>query len=1299
MAKLSPEVLAHLEWLGFVQPTGLVVSASALVAAGVHVQQRDPESQRLLLALVEERRTSSEAELEPYLPDFQCFARSFLDWRWSPSGFAGGDAGEIPPELIVHLPDYEETLAPDFAVAERTPDEGASPWQLLVRELEVGQDLDHPVRGNGQLEASPHARLERLLRQTNVHAGLLFNGYVIRLVSAPRGESSGWIDFKVADMVQTAGRPICAALRLLLSEQRLLAAGKSKRLSALLESSRKYQNTVSERLAEQVLHGLYELMRGLQSAQDASKGDLLRNVLADDPDEVYRALLNVVLRLVFLLYAEERGMLPGDETFVRHYSLAGLFERLREDAALHPDTMDQRYGAWGQLLVVFRMLYDGAECGELKLPSRHGVLFDPSRYPFLEGRRGVDLPQGHMSLDVPKIPDGTIYRCLEKLLILDGERISYRALDVEQIGSVYETMMGFRIEKAVGTSVAIKAQKKHGAPTTISLDSLKEVAPKSRAKWIQDRADRKLTKTATDPLKQAETIEDLHHALDKVIDRRATPDLVPRDALVLQPSEARRKSGSHYTPRALTEPIVRTTLRPILERLREEAGGAPTPEQILDLKVCDPAMGSGAFLVEACRQLGDALIEAWSAHDRRPAIPPDEDDVIHARRLVAQRCLYGVDRNPVAVDLAKVSLWLATLARDHAFTFVDHALRHGDSLVGLTNAQIAARDWSSEEPTDSPRYRKLLAEIDRVGELRRQIRDSADDASDWELRDLLDEAERAASKVRIYGDLVIEAFFSGSSDRPRREALERVYSVIASGGGGERPRLDERRREDPPLAPFHWQLEYPEVFERINTGFDGLVGNPPFLGGTKISGALSSEYLAWLKVRWPEGGNRTDLVAYFFRQAYSLCRTCGAFGFVATNTIAEGDTRGAGLRSIIGLGGAIFSASKRIRWPGSAAVIVSVVHVGKAVSVSAVELDGVHVSRISAFLLGGGPDGDPVQLRENVGISFEGFKPAGVGFFFQDGKAACTPVSEMKRLIAKDSRNKERVFPYFGGAEVNDSPGHTTERYAISFGTMTLGECGAWPDLLAIVREKVKPGRDSANRKAHRERWWQYGETRPGLVRALNGQEQVLVCVRHQSNWQLARLPANGILSEGLVVITRGDSASFAVLQSRVHEVWVRTLGSSIGEGIRYTPSDCLATFPFPDGYHRASGLQAAGEKYLTYRAELMRESSQGLTDLFSRLHDADESDSGVQKLRELHSAMDRAVLDIYGWSDVSTDCEFLLDYEDEGDDAASSKRKKPWRYRWPDAVRDEVLARLLELNAQRAAEEARDSGSGELFA
>ena len=732
--------------------------------------------------------------------------------------------------------------------------------------------------------------MERLLRETRVPAGLLVNGRALRLLSAPRGESSGWLDFQVADMTQTAGRPISTALRLLLSEQRLLALPRAQRLAALLENSRKFQNEVSERLAEQVLHALYELLRGFQAAHDTSKGELLRRPLAEHPDEIYRALLTVILRLVFLLYAEEREMLPEDETFLRYYSLAGLHERLREDAVLFPDTIDQRYGAWAQLLVLFRIVFDGANSDGLQLPPRRGVLFDPDRFPFLEGRAAAAALQDGGRIEVPLVPDGTVYRALENLLVLDGERISYRALDVEQIGSVYETMIGFRLERATGRSLAIRAQKKHGAPTTVDLEALLAEDAATRRKQIQERTDRKLTDTANRAVKEATGLEDLHAALSPVVDKNATPDLVPAGAMVLQPSEERRRSGSHYTPRELTEPIVSGALRPVLERL----GQAPRPEEILDLKVCDPAMGSGAFLVEACRQLGDALVEAWRAHDEMPAIPPEEDELIFARRLVAQRCLYGVDRNPMAVDLAKVSLWLATLAKDHPLTFLAHALRHGDSLVGLTQKQIEALHWHPGKPRfqegfETMRVRERTAEIAR---LRQQIRDADQDIPDRELRDLWDQTQTELDQVRLLGDLPLAAFFQGTRPREREQLRNRLADTVVNGTQDQhRDRLQQWRSAEPPLAPFHWETEFPEVFDRANPGFDAIVGNPPFAGKNTTASANGPRYPDWLKQAHEESHGNADLVAHFFRRAFDLLRDGGAFGLIATNTIAQGDTR------------------------------------------------------------------------------------------------------------------------------------------------------------------------------------------------------------------------------------------------------------------------------------------------------------------------------------------------------------------------------------------------------------------------
>lgn len=1293
MARLDPEILAHLEWLGFVQPTGLVVSAPALVRAGAILDRRDIEGQRLLRACSAERTFDPKVGPVAWLPEFQSFASSVLGWSFSPKGFAGTAEQPIPPELELPLPNYRETLRPHFAVREPDPENGRQTWQLLVRILDPGEEFDRVSRGHGELEASAHGRMERLLRHTGVMAGLLFNGRALRLISAPQGESSGWMDFRVADMVQTAGRPICTALRLLLGQPRLLSLPRAQRLAALLDNSRRYQNEVSERLAEQVLHGLYELLRGFQAAHDASKCELLRAPLAEHPDEVYRALLTVILRLVFLLYAEERDMLPEDETYLRYYSLGGLYERLREDAALFPDTMDQRFGAWPQLLVLFRIVFDGAESGAMRLPKRHGVLFDPDRFPFLEGRAAAGARQVHERIEPPLVPDGTIYRALEKLLVLEGERISYRALDVEQIGSVYETMMGFRLETATGRSVAIRAQEKGGAPVTVDLEALLGEATTKRERWLQERADRKFSDSVGKAIAEAVTLEDLHAAVQPVCDLYATPDLVPQGAMVLQPSEERRRSGSHYTPRALTGPIVRTTLEPILSRLRGEDGRPPRPAQVLDLKVCDPAMGSGAFLVEACRQLGDALIEAWHAHGEKPAIPPDEDEVVFARRLIAQRCLYGVDRNPVAVDLAKVSLWLATLARDHALTFLDHALRHGDSLVGLSRKQIESFHWKPDEPRFQAGFEvmQVSEHVAKVSELRRRIREADESIADWALRDLWDEAQFELGKVRLFGDLVLAAFFEGENLKEReRKRSEYANAVLSGIAERYRGRIEEWRYAESSLVPFHWEIEFPEVFELENAGFGAIVGNPPFLGGKNISGALGLHYLAWIKEAFVNSGGQADLVAYFFQRAFGLLLVPGNLGLLATNTIAQGDTRGSSLRYIVSNGGYIYSARTRCRWPGRAAVVVSIVHVQKGLEPDQCTLDGKIVDRISAFLFHMGPDDDPTRLTENQGISFAGPKVDGAGFTFDDLNRDASPLVLAHDLIAQNPSNAQIIQPLIGGEEMLNHPQHLHRRYVINFGEMTEEEARGWPDLIAILEEKVKPSRLGGRLAAHP--WWRFERTRPEMRTAIAGLERVLMHPFTTSNLAFAFVPATTVVVTPHVVFANESLALFCTLQSRVHEVWARLVSSSMKDDLRYAASDCFETFPFPENWEAHPVLEGAGKAYYEFRAARMVRINEGLTKTYNRFHDPDERDLEISKLRELHAAMDRAVLDAFGWRDIFTDCEFILDYEI--DEEEWGDKKKPYRYRWPDEIRDEVLARLLALNAERAREEARSGAA-----
>jgi len=298
----------------------------------------------------------------------------------------------------------------------------------------------------------------------------------------------------------------------------------------------------------------------------------------------------------------------------------------------------------------------------------------------------------------------------------------------------------------------------------------------------------------------------------------------------------------------------------------------------------------------------------------------------------------------------------------------------------------------------------------------------------------------------------------------------------------------------------------------------------------------------------------------------------------------------------------------------------------------------------------------------------------------------------MYRVLEKNAKNGERIFPYIGGADINSSPVHKSERFVIHLSGLTETEASQWPELMEICRAKVRPERlalrvqDDAVKL--RERWWWFGRDAKELYERLVGMERVLGCSQTSKYLCFAFLPARAIFSHKTRIVTWDSFSAFATLQSRVHQEWAYFSGSTMKDDPVYVPSDCFETFPFPGKMDVHSAMDVAGKTYYEFRAALMVRNNEGLTKTYNRFHDPDEKDGEIVKLRELHAAMDCAVLDAYGWRDVQAGCEFLLDYEI--DEEEWGDKKKPYRYRWPDEIRDEVLARLLDLNAERAKEEAR---------
>lgn len=1318
--QLKPE---H-EWLGHVQPTGLVVSTLVLDELSLVPQPQDAVDTAQFAEVLDETGG-------PLLPDVWALLRNVLKW---PEAMVAGlpDTDPIPVELCFSLADHETLLQPTYAL-KGPRGEG---WQLLVRVEDHNIEPDKRGALSGW-EATPHQRFERLLRETGVGTGILITNFTrgeleqaeLRLITAPRGETSGWIGWPLRSLTSVAGRPMLGGLKLLLGSFTLFNAPENARLPALLQASRERQAEVSTKLAGQVLAALYELLRGF----DAAEGDLVRELAARDPHHLYEGLLTVLMRLVFVLYAEDRDLMPsrrsdgGFELYEQGYSVRSLFARLENDAALNPDTMDERRGAWGQLLALFRLIDRGHPSGFMQ--ARGGKLFDEAVFPFLMGKQSAEEPDR-----VPHVSDGCIHRILQSLMIVNGERLSYRTLDVEQIGSVYETVMGFTAQLAQGRSIAIKAGKNNKTPVYVDCEALLATAAKDREKIIKETTGRgQLPAGVKRDLKDAETVASIEAALAQIADERGSPrgHAVSAGTPILQPTDERRRTGSHYTPRSLTEPIVRQALEPAFARLGADA----TPDEVLSLKVCDPACGSGAFLVEATRQIGTRLVQAWEAHKAlKPPIPADEDDDLHARRLVAQRCIYGVDRNPMATDLAKLSLWLATLARDHEFSFLDHALKSGDSLVGLSKQQLSGGSWDNAPVRSSLIGQTVSERIEKLAAHRDAIRNAPDDVAlaMQESRHAI--AEKDAELVRLIGNAIIAAFFK--HDKPKKRFDEVRYVTAMAGTSnwwdGLRNIAASLEGGEHPIRPFHWEIEFPEVFSRDNPGFDGIVGNPPFAGKNTTIAGNREHYLEWLQTLHSGAHGNADLVAHFFRRAFGLIRQGGSFGLIATNTIGQGDTRETGLCAIIADGGSIAHAVKRLKWPGEAAVVVSVVHIEKLQVVAAPTLDGRSVRRISSYLVEGDMDSSPSALNDSCNKAFRGQDVYGMGFTFDDTdtKGVASQTALMRSLIEKNPRNIDRIRPYIGGEEINTHPQHKFHRYVIDFHEIPLERdpnlpswntassdrratmlrtgivpadytesvASDWPDLLNIVSEKVRPERQKSKNKAVAEHpWWKHWRFGGALASGTAALEKVFVLSRVSSQFAIAQLNSDHLFADSTVIFASERFSFFSVIQSRSHELWARFFSSSMKDDLRYAPSDCFETFPLPLGYDSAPALEVAGEAYHAHRAAMMVATDKGMTKTYNRFHDPYDKAADIVELRRLHAMMDDAVLRAYGWDDLAArahpgdpaggiaqgeDAPRFLTEDDEDD------HKYQNRLFWPAPFRDELLARLLTLNEERAAAE-----------
>jgi hypothetical protein len=634
------------------------------------------------------------------------------------------------------------------------------------------------------------------------------NGPSLRLLDARRVYSRRFAAFDLTlaiDDERTFGK-----LWGLLRAEALVAANGTPLLDRAVELGERFRAAVRESLKGGVQEALTLFARAFAS----SGGRAAKARVLDDS-------LIVIYRILFLLFAEARGLVPQWHPVYREgYTIESLRSVLE---ARNPPR-----GVWEALQAISRLAHRGCRAGSLRVTAFNGRLFSPVDAPLADSVRLDDESVGRAILAL------TTRRSKE-----GRERIAYADLGVEQLGAVYEHVLDF------------------------------------------------------------------------------APDQQPVRRGGRRQSGRRKATGTFYTPRALTEYLVRRTLAPLVD--------TALPDDILRLRIVDPAMGSGAFLVAACRYLGHAYEQALM---REGGLNPSEigdGDRTAFRRAVAQRCLFGVDINPMAVQLSRLSLWLATLARDRPLTFLDHHLRAGDSLVGASLADIDRQPPTTSSgrhrtpplplfPSDAfanglraivaPRLALASEADDTLEQVKRKERTLA----------TLTEEHGPLHRWRTAADLWCAGWFSpGTTGRTFGALLREVLhgdQILPSHVSS--PLLQAARTAADIRNFFHWTLEFPEIFYAPDgvplesSGFDAVLGNPPWemlrADGCSEGTASLTRFARDSGVYTLQSGGHANLYQLFVERALSLLKPSGRLGFVVPFGLATDHGCAALRRELLGRG-------------------------------------------------------------------------------------------------------------------------------------------------------------------------------------------------------------------------------------------------------------------------------------------------------------------------------------------------------------------------------------------------------------
>ena len=1143
----------------------------------------------------------------------------------------------------------------------------------------VHDDLDRR-RESGGPRLSPHALVQEYLNNTSHTYALVSNGRYLRLLrDATRLVRLSYLEVDLQKMMEEELYADFAIIFRLLHATRM-----PKDVDSTVDSYIDYYHEESlasgSRIREKLSGAVEDSVKLLANGflHHPANAALRQRVQGGNLSAAafYLQQLRLIYRFLFLVVTEERNLVypaSKDEVLLRkkkiYYEWYSI-ERLRRLAGKVHYIDGRKHDLWEGLKATF-LIFEQSKYGE-KLgikPLGSGL--------FASDALG-DLPE--LNLD-----NKTLLTVLQKLTYFENSqlqqtRVNYGDLDVEEFGSVYEGLLEY---------------------------------------------DAKITEV----------------------------NGVPVFGFVK--GTGRSSSGSHYTPEELVKPLIKHSLDYLIaDKLKEV-----DPETaLLSLRVADVACGSGHILLSAARRIAFELAcvrETKATGGKDKVEQPSPSFVRHSLRLVIRHCIYGVDKNPLAVELCKVALWLESHNPGEPLGFLDHHIKCGDAIVGLAHREELERGIPDEAFKTLSGDDKDIASA--FAKRNKQERAQQTQASlDFEAS-LTDEVNAIIEKYRLFEKLPertpeeisqkvrAHAIYERSIERTRLKQLadaqvaqffinktedskpfiltdadyRRLLRTAHKGIGPIQSRqLAYAEEIERPRRFFHWFLEFPDVFNK--GGFDCILGNPPFLGGQKLSGAFGDPFLECIKYEFSPMG-AVDLVTYFFRRTFDIVNQTGFLSLISTNTIAQGSAREYGLDIIVKNGGTINHAIKSMRWPGKAAVEVALVTITKRNWNKAFLLAGKEVKTITPYLDDSEVIGNPYPLKQNAGKSFQGSIILGKGFILT--------TKEAETLIAKDPRNKDVLFPYLNGDDLNNDPEQKPSRWVINFFDWSEEKARSYPDCFEILERLVKPERqrwkldDGGNeivgtyalRNVRAQRWWQHAERASALYVTISKLDQVMVVARISKTLAMCFIDRNMVFADALVVFNNNSMPFFAIMQSTVHNIWAWKYCTTMKADLNYTPGNVFETYAFPyQTMQQSIELEYIGHKYFDLRKKIMKVAKFGLTKAYNQFHNNKlelisdvvyniedkifEKKYGkdslwlkkhlqnasceatynnvveqIREFRSMHAKMDFAILDAYGWNDIDLKHDFYeMDYLPENDRI---------RFTIHPEARKEVLKRLLSLN------------------